>query len=165
MVHERLDRRLEPVDPLVEPGPEETLEKYDIGGLRDVDWIQVYSTPASDLERRSEQLRGHLAPFVCDEGEACGWVTERALGIAVAVAVEDEIEPSARPELDEMERQPGLARNSQKGRHERDAALSLVRLHPLLRHEPAERRGVRFERGAKSSQSPDNAFGAAPVRT
>ena len=43
------------------------------------------------------------------ERQARGRITERPFRIRVPVAVEDEIEAGARPELDQIERKPRLA--------------------------------------------------------
>src|SRR5206468_1989688 len=70
--------------------------------------------------------------------------------VYVPVAVPDEIQPRARPELHEIQDPSARPlRNAQEARQEHPAALHLIRLHALLRHEPPQERGLGDERGLR----------------
>ena len=107
---------------------------------------EVDAEPRADLDRRLEQRRRHPAALDRVEREARIRGAERALRVAVAVAVEDEVEAGARPELDQVEREPRRGGDGEERGDERDAALRLVRLHALLADEPRGARLVGRER-------------------
>ena len=71
---------------------------------RDVDGSEVDASPLPNLERSAKEI-GRDAPSLSGaECEPCPRISEGSLGIAVPVAVEDEVEARARPELDQVER-------------------------------------------------------------
>src|SRR3954453_848959 len=61
-----------------------------------------------------------------------------AVDVAVRVAVEDEVEPGARPQLEQVEPLPRPARKREERRQQREAATDLVRLDVLFGDEPRQ---------------------------
>ena len=115
------------------------MEEHGALDRRDVDRREVDPAAAADLDRRPEELGRHARALDRGERQASARIAELPFGVRVAIAIEDEVEAGARPELDQVERQARLAGKGEKGGNERDATLRLVRLNALLPDESAER--------------------------
>jgi hypothetical protein len=112
-----------------------------------VDRPRVAATPLDDARRDPEGW----PPGVCEQlGEAHGGVLGSPAGSAllVAVVVPAKVEPGARPELEEPQRQARLAGDGQEAAQQRGAAAYLVGLHRAA-HELRDAAGVALEHRPK----------------
>src|SRR5215211_2492208 len=136
---QRLDRPVEPLEPITLVGPDERLQQQGVAQSGDVERGEIDSSPLANPRPEREQPRRHSAPLLAGEDERGVVATPAPMPVAVAVAIPDEVEPRARPELDQVEdldaRPP---RELQEAREQQPAALDLVRLDALGSDEAAE---------------------------
>ena len=99
---EDVDRAREPVEPLGLVGPDEALEQPRPGVGRDVDRRAVDAEPPPNARRptRAAERERACAPRRRDERRTAA---PSSLRVPVAVAVPDEVQARARPQLDEVE--------------------------------------------------------------
>jgi hypothetical protein len=112
-----------------------------------VDRVEVETAPAAHLDARREEVGGHGCALLAAQGEPGVRRAPGSRGVGVAVAVPKQVEPRARPELEQVERHPGRPRDRQEAGQEREAALDLVRLDGLLREEADDPVAVVLDRG------------------
>src|SRR5215211_3718812 len=136
---QRLDRPVEPLEPLALVGPHERLEQQSVSGPGHVERREVDPPALPHAWLDPEQARRHGTPLLAGELERSVAAAPAPLLVAVAVAVPDEVEAGARAELDQVERLDARPPcDLEKAREEHPAALDLVRLDALRLDEAPE---------------------------
>src|SRR5215211_179331 len=136
---QRLDRPVEPLEPITLVGPDERLQQQGVAQSGDVERGEIDSSPPANPRPEREQPSRHNAPLLAGEDERGVVAAPAALPVAVAVAIPDEVEPRARPKLDQVEDLDARpSRELQEAREQQPAALDLVRLDALSSDEAAE---------------------------
>ena len=132
------------LDALALLGPHERLEAQALVGVGHVERRQVAAAPLGDTHRRVEV--GRRATPLGRELERRGRRAPAVVAQPVAIAVPQQVQPGARADLEQPQRQAGVVRDPQEAAQQRRAAAYLIGLH--LRPQPRPDRGlVRVERG------------------
>src|SRR5215211_2096409 len=142
---QRLDRPVEPLEPITLVGPDERLQQQGVAQSGDVERGEIDSSPLANPRPEREQPSRHSAPLLAGEDERGVVATPAPMLVAVAVAIPDEVEPLAEREVveaaEELQRavpavvvedlaDHGLLREppAEVGVQRRAAALALLRL-------------------------------------
>ncbi len=142
-----LDRLVESPHPVVLARPDERAQQPGAVLLGDVDRRTVDPDSFPDARLEPEQFRRDGPPLLALEAEHRVLSPPLPRLVAVRVPIPDEVEPGARPELDQVERLRARALgHAQQQGQQHPGALNFVRLHALRRDELPQERGVLLER-------------------
>lgn len=127
-----LDRPVETIESCVLVGPDEGLEQQGVAGPRHVERSEIDPAALADAWGEPQQLRRNGPALLAGELELRAVSTPRSLLVVVAVAIPDEVEARAGPDLDQIEGLDTRASGDlEEAGKQQPAALNLVRLDAL----------------------------------